>query len=150
MIAFLLSPLGLRIIAGIGILALVGGLVLSHDSKIRKAEAAKWQPKLTKCEAAGKAALDANTALAGEYAGFKEQHNKQIAAMAAEQARRLKERDKALEALGLKAQQTQAEIDRLRVLAAGPPQPTREASCATADATLRGLAADLVRDDARQ
>lgn len=147
MIAFLLSPLGLRVIAGIGIAALLAGLVWSHDSKVRKAEAAKWQPKLTQCETDGKAALDANVALQSEYQAFVTRHNVQFKALADEQARRLRERDKALATLGLKAKEDQAEIDRLRSLAAAPPQPTPEGACATADATLRGLAADLVRFD---
>lgn len=148
MIGFLLSPLGLRILAGLAIAGLVMGLVWSHDSKVRAKEATKWQAKLSECELVAKAANDANAKLDADYRRFIAQHNAEVKAQADEQERRLRERDKALAALSAGKAKDQGEINRLRALAAAGPQPTKEGACAQADATLRGLANDLVRDDA--
>lgn len=146
MIAFLLSPLGLRIIAGLGMALLVAGFVWSYNAKIRAAEAAKWEVKLKQCLVDKQTATDANVELKLHYEAFVMQHNAHVARLEQEQQRKLKERDRALAALGLRDKETQQEIDRLKALAGAAPLP-KEESCEQAYATLRSLATDIVRDD---
>lgn len=150
MIGFLLSPLGLRIAGGLAVLVLVLGIVWSHDAKIRAKERAKWEPQIASCRAGLTAATDANARLDKDYKAFIAKHNTQLDELRQETARRLKERDKALAALGIQRKADETEIARLRAEAAAGPQPTPEEACAKATDTLRALAVDLVRDARRR
>lgn len=129
----------------IGVVAVVG-MVGVHDYRVRAKEAARWKPKLAACQSDVDTATTANVALKADYEAFAKRHNDIIRRLADEQRAALKRRDAALAALGLREQKAQAELEDLRAKAAAGPQPTREASCASAESTLRALAAERLRD----
>lgn len=141
-LAFFMSGIGLKILAGVALAAVAGGLVLRHDHNIRVDEAGKWKPKVAEC-------ATANTALQGEYSAFVAKHNAQVAADAARAKAMKAARDAALGELAKRDGAEQARIDAARVAAAAAPLPKEEA-CAQADATLRALATDLVRESQPQ
>lgn len=143
-----LSPIGLKIIGGLALVLVVLGLIWSHDAKVRKTEAAKWRPKIEQCERDRELAAAANSSLRKDFDGFITKRDAEVKALNKQTADALKRRDAALEALGLRAAKDQTEIDRLRELAAAPPQPTPEVSCANALDILRGVAVDVVRNAA--
>ena len=128
--------------------AAIVGVIGVHDYRVRAKEADKWKPKLTQCEANVSTATDANKTLKADYDGFITKHNQMLKALADQQRAALARKDAAIAALGLREQAGQHLIEELRVKANAAPLATKEASCEQATATLRGLAADLVRDDA--
>lgn len=126
--------------------AAIVGVIAVHDAKVRSGEAAKWQPKVAACEANTKTATDANVKLKADYDAFAVRHDQMIRTLAEQQRLALKRKNDALVALGLREKAAQGELDGLRAKAAAPPQPTKEAACASAETTLRALAAERLRD----
>lgn len=139
MMAFFLSGLGLKILAGIAIVAVATGFVLRHDHRIRAAEEAKWKPRLTEC-------TTANTSLQGEYSAFVAKHNQFIADMAARSKASAEAKNKALAAL----QKSAADEDQKIAAARAAVQPTTGDACVKASDRLRALATDLLRDAAQK
>lgn len=136
--AFLLTGIGLKILAGIAIVAVAGGLILRHDHGIRVAEEAKWKPKVEECQ-------KANVSLDSEFKAFVGKHNAEVEAAAKRSKAAKDARGKALAAAAKADATEQPKIDAARALAAAAPQANKEAACAQADAILRNLAAELVR-----
>lgn len=144
---------GLAMIAIYALLALGGVVALVgwweyHNYTVRAAERAKWTEKMKACENATATAVEANRTLQASadalVAKLADQNAKIVALQKAEAAAR-QARDAALASALAKERALREEINRLTVIASGPPAPTREAACDEAESLLRSLAAGSVQ-----
>jgi hypothetical protein len=139
------------IIKGVAVLAVVlsvWGFVAIHDSKVRKAEAAKWEPKLVACDAEREQAAKANLTLQEDVAKLNDLYKKQTLAMKALQDAEARAKAAGSAAL-LKALERErallGQVDAYLAIMNGPASANKEDACNEANRILDRIVDERLR-----